>query len=348
MTTCISILSDQLIPNVLFIKQMTQPGDNHIFLTTKKMEADKKSAILVHALQLSVNSYKVIEIDANNPALILEKLDYYEWPASDSWIVNITGGTKMMSQMAYIHFSEKAHTKIYYWPIGSQQVQLLHPFIEAHIIKQPVYLNLPTYLAAQGYSYTAQAPLSHPFAKANRLFKQAIAAGNAGQVPEIAAAKKDEYFGPDKVYFAGGWFEEWLYYFMKTQLQLADDQIAYNLKLKHQYSQRKSESDNEVDVAFVYGNRLFIWECKVFNHIIGLGKKLPETVYKISSLSQSLGLQAVSFVVIFTPFGEDTQRKEFLNDITRLMRINKVFSMEDLVDTELFIEQVKKIMDYGT
>lgn len=347
MPTCISILSDQLIPNVLFIKQMTHAGDNHIFLTTKKMEGDKKSEILAQTLQLPAINYKVIEIDANSPTLILNVLDSYEWPEGVC-IVNITGGTKMMSQMVYLHFSEKEKTKIFYWPIGGKAIESLHPTIEAYPILHPVFLDLATYFKAHGYTYTSQTQLTKPFNMAQSLFTETVVGGSAGMVPSIMQAKEVFSDTDERVYYSGSWFEEWLFTFLKKELNLNEYAIGLNLKLKNIHSIRNTESDNEIDVAFVYKNRLYIWECKVYNQIGDRSKKIADPVYKISSISQSLGLQATSFVAILAAFGESQARKDFLKDITRVTRITKVFSMEDMADTNLFIIQVKKMIDYGT
>jgi hypothetical protein len=347
MSTCISILSEQLIPNVLFIKQMADTGNRHIFLSTEKMEADKKSNILADTLNLSLNQYKVVIIDPNRPADILEVLDEYSWP-DGPYIVNITGGTKMMSQMVYLYFSEISNSRIYYWPIGNKSVELLHPTIEELPIHKAVLLNLSTYFAAHGYSYICQTELYKPLTVAQGLLKQTIASGSAGKVPALTKPH-EVYFNPDeKVYFSGAWFEEWLYTFLKRELNLRDDAIGLNLKLKNIHASRPTESDNEVDVAFVYKNRLYIWECKVYNQIGHRSKKIADPVYKMSSISQSLGLQATSFVAILAMFGESQSRKDFLNDITRVMRIKKVFSMEDFFDTDLFLKELKILIDYGS
>ena len=72
--TIVSILSDQLIPNVLFIKQFGLEDCQHVFLTTKLMAGRHKSSILADALGLAENQYKKVEIDANSPGKILKKL----------------------------------------------------------------------------------------------------------------------------------------------------------------------------------------------------------------------------------------------------------------------------------
>lgn len=98
-------------------------------------------------------------------------------------------------------------------------------------------------------------------------------------------------------------------------------------------------------VAFVYQNKLFLWECKVYYTKSLSGKKISDAVNKISSLGRMLGLQAISLVAIMTPFGKDKNRKNFIKDITWTMRVKKVFSLEEKKDKTVFIEAIEKIIN---
>ncbi len=344
MAIIVSILSEQLIPNVLFIKQMALPHDNHIFLSTREMEANNKSAILASTLGLSEEKCKLLIIDANNPSLILKKLVKFVWQNDMPYIVNITGGNKLMSQMTYLHFAGKQDCNIYYWPIGSDCLEQLYPVIESVKIAEPYQLDLSTYIGAHGYSYTCQQQLAYPYSKAKGTFQNVIKFGSAEAVPEIIKARESHYNLPDKQYYTGAWFEEWMYAFLKQSLKLASSQIALNLKLKNSQSVSKTENDNEIDVAFVFNNKLYIWECKVYTGQVKSGK-IANAIYKISSVSQSLGLQATSLVAILSPLGFDVKRKDFLNDITKIMRVKKVFALEDMSDSKLFVSKIKEIIN---
>jgi hypothetical protein len=159
-------------------------------------------------------------------------------------------------------------------------------------------------------------------------------------------AKSQAYTKHDKQYLLGIWFEEWLYDYLKRILQLQDNQIAFNLKLKNNQSVRRTESDNEMDVAFVYNNKLYVWECKVFYSSQINGKKISDPVYKISSVCQSLGLQAVSLVIIAAKFGDSAARKDFIKDLTKIMRIERVFALEDMISLDNFESQVKAMVGF--
>lgn len=275
------------------------------------MEKKNKSSILADCLGLTERDYRLIVVDANSPEMILEVLDNYPWKESTSYVINITGGTKMMSQMTYIHFSKKKNAEIYYWPIGCDYIEKLHPEITRQKLNRVYQLGLKTYIAAHGYDYSCQQQISYPFSKADNIFNKVVCYKSAENVPEIIQAKAEDYYKHDKQYYLGVWFEEWMYSFLKQELNLSDNQIVFNLKLKNRQSIRRSESDNEIDVAFVYNNRLFIWECKVYYTQSATGKKISDAVYKISSVSQSLGLQATSLVAILCPLEIVKNEKNF-------------------------------------
>ena len=348
MATIVSILSEQLIPNVLFIKQMGKPGDKHVFISTKDMEDEKKhkSETIVFCLNLKPNQYKVMTIDANSPALILSALKNFNFPLEEHYVVNITGGNKIMSQFTYLHFKEFKNVIISYWPIQRNVIEQLHPELKSIDLGKVNSLPLETYINAHGFNITRTLKTSFPFSVSNSIFNQIITTGKPESVPEISMVRSGNYLGNDKGYYNGIWFEEWMYEFLKKELKLTEDSIAFNLKLKSIFSERGSESDAEIDVAFVYRNKLFIWECKVYNSGTVKANRINEAVNKISSFSPALGIQATSIVAILSPFGFDLERKKSISDNIRLRNVAKVFSLEDMRNKHNFITEVKKIIKY--
>lgn len=347
MATIVSILSEQLIPNVLFIKQMGKPGDKHVFISTEEMEQRKrKSETIVFCLNLKPNQYKVMTIDANSPALILAALKKFNFPPEEHYVVNITGGNKIMSQFTYLHFKEFKNVVISYWPIQRNVIEQLHPDLQSIDLGKVNSLPLETYVNAHGFNISSPLKTSFPFSVSNAVFNNVIANGKPEMVPEIRDARSAQYVKDDKGYYNGIWFEEWMYDFLKKELKLAENAIAFNVQLKSIFSERGSESDAEIDVAFVYRNKLFIWECKVYNSGTVKGTRINEAVNKISSFSPALGIQATSIVAILSPFGPDIQRKKSIVDNIRLRNVAKVFSLEDMRNKHNFITEVKKIIHY--
>ncbi len=348
MATVISILSDQLIPNVLFIKKMANTSDSHIFLSTEGMEQKHKSKILADTLNLGQANFRTILIDQNSPSKILEVLEkeFTKDKTKDDFIINITGGTKMMSQMTYFYFWGMENTSIYYWPVGEEYLEQLHPEFKRKVLENPVHLNLKSYFSAYGYSFTQAEKKSNSYKVADTLLNKVIKAGDSALVPEIANSTRENYRKNDKSYLTGGWFEEWAYYTLKQGLGLKDSEIGLNLKIKNERSKRTSESDNELDVAFVYNNTLYILECKVYTKKQLTGKKITDAIYKISSIRQSLGLRATAMVFILSPFGKSRGRQNTIKDLMRMANVKQVFSLENLGNKQTILNEIKKMINY--
>ena len=310
------------------------------------MAGRHKSSILADALGLAENQYKKVEIDANSPGKILKKLKEFFKDSTAEYLVNITGGTKMMSQMVHEFFKNFQKAEIYYWPIEYNYVEQLYPAFKEVFFYQQTELDLGTYLAAYGYSYTANRELTYKYSRANELYTQVCQKKDSGSVANIQKATQADYTKEDKKYLIGGWFEEWLYATFKKELDLADNAIAYNLKLKSEYSLRNTESDNEIDIAFVYKNTLYIVECKVFTALSLHSKKITDAIYKISSIRQSMGLKATALVCILSPFGDNPERKKNIDYLCQMAQVKEIFSLETMVEKEKFINQIKKITNY--
>lgn len=346
MPTIVSILSDQLIPNVLFIHKMSKPGDYHVFLTTDEMEGRHKSVILAGALGLSDGQFKVLCIDPHNPSLIIEKLKSASWlHPGQSYIVNITGGTKMMSQMVAAFFNSFPDAQVCYWPGSNDPIYQLFPTMATIPKEGAPELSLYEYLSSYGYSFSASTTLSQPTDRSEKLFQQVVHKHGAEFVHEIVAAKSQQYTKSDRQYLLGGWFEEWMYHQLKTILGLKNDQIAFNVKLKSRFATTNFESDNELDIAYIFNHKLYIWECKVYyGSNKSLGSNIRSSAYKLASIRQSLGLQAVSFAAILTPFGLSPQRRSGVSDLCRLLQIKHIWSLEGLKNRQDFVDELKQLM----
>lgn len=92
--------------------------------------------------------------------------------------------------------------------------------IFSELKNRPCWIWEPIFRAC-GYEFTSSGNLRYPFSKANVIFKEVAKLKSAEQVAKIAAAKDHHYLIPDKGYYLGGWFEEWLFHFLKTELRLS-------------------------------------------------------------------------------------------------------------------------------
>jgi len=90
-------------------------------------------------------------------------------------------------------------------------------------------------------------------------------------------------------YLTGGWFEEYVYYMIKTCINPDDIAIGVHIdgitEIKH---------NNELDVCFIKNNQLFVIECKSG---INSDSMFNEIVYKVSALKEVLlGLDCNSYI----------------------------------------------------
>lgn len=90
-------------------------------------------------------------------------------------------------------------------------------------------------------------------------------------------------------YLTGGWFEEYVYYLVKSVFQPDDIAIGVHIdgitEIKH---------NNELDVCFIKNNQLFVIECKTG---INSDSMFNEIVYKVSALKEVLlGMECNSYI----------------------------------------------------
>ena len=134
--TCIVLLiSDQTIPNVMFLKwYFKEPLGRYdvLFLSTKAMEDKEKSKCIADAVDylkkfISMPHTKIV--DENNTLQIRQSLEqFFTKNLYEKIVANITGGTKLMSLALYEYCKsvQTSDVEIFYQPIG-KELLMLHP-----------------------------------------------------------------------------------------------------------------------------------------------------------------------------------------------------------------------------
>jgi hypothetical protein len=334
-TTLLSIISDQAGPNLLFIKQFAQPDSSFLFISTVEMEGKNATSNLINSLKLLTERCKTILIDANDAEKILKSLKHANLPSSHKYLVNLTGGNKLMSQMVFQHL-QTFNAEMYYAPIASTSYQLLHPDVK-QIPKNPaVIISLKEYLEAYGFEVQLnQSPIwERPSPKT--LYKKVLKSGHPGRVAEIAKATDQEYKEGDKGYLMGTWFEKYLHDHFKETLGLAASQIAYNVGIKRKDSATNFDKDNEFDVMFIYRNDLYVFECKVYPTVKLKTNRISDPLFKLASLTQNFGLNCKKYFAYLGEFTADQQA------ITQLENIRNNLGIERIIDIQVFRENSGK------
>ncbi len=147
----VSLVSDQTIPNVLFIHEMDQM-DKYLFITTKKMIDKGLLENTLAACPQTADRNESIIVDENSvldTVRKLEQISELKFQDKDEFIVNITCGTKMMILGVYEYFRER-RSEIRYIPIGTNTVKLLFPMVKTREFPLRFRFNLNTYFTASG------------------------------------------------------------------------------------------------------------------------------------------------------------------------------------------------------
>jgi hypothetical protein len=334
-TTLLSIISDQAGPNLLFIKQFAQPDSSFLFVSTVEMEGKNATANLINALRLPIKRCKTILIDANDAAKALTSLQAAKLSDKQKYLINLTGGNKLMSQMVFQHL-QPFDAEMYYAPIASTSYQLLYPDIK-QIPKNPdVIISLKEYLEAYGFEVQLnQSPLwGRPSPKT--IFKKVLKTGHPGKVAEIAKATDQEYKEEDKGYLMGTWFEKYLHDHFQETLELAPNQIAYNVGIKRKDSTSNFDKDNEFDVMFIFKNNLYVFECKVYPTGKLKTNRISDPLFKLASLTQNFGLNCKKYFAYLGEFSADQQA------ITQVDNIRNNLGIERILDIQTFREDTGK------
>lgn len=329
----LSIISDQAVPNLLFIKQFQTEGSEYFFVTTKEMEEKQATDHLMAALKLPESKCHKIIIDANDALLIFQQLKEFPFPTKGEFLINITGGNKLMSQMVFTHFMDYS-SKMFYSPIDSDQYQQLYPEVLSIPKNLDIILSLEQYLYAYGFEITGDVPYFKGNPKPTVLFKKVLEAGGAGKVPEISKTNNPEYKKPDKGYLQGAWFEHYCYQFFKRIFRLNDSQIACSVGLKKIGSPTSNEHDNEFDLMFIYQNDLYVFECKVYTSSKYSKEKFQIPMFKLASLTQKFGLKCKKYLTVLADLPDLEETSDQLDQLRSNLGIDKLITLSEFKNAQ--------------
>jgi len=314
----VSLLSAQTIPNVLFINELPKM-DKYIFISTEEMKKNNKFNMIINAckIQQDIAVEKIVEEDnLDNISKILSQITFQD---DDEIILNLTGGTKIMSISTY-NFFKKMEATIYYLPIGKNEYLKIFPSSKKKHYSLNYRINVIDYLTAYGIEIKNKNTnkLFAPKEQTENIFKKYLnneidphtfseikQLRNNNRLKNGKTISVEESHKPylknlgfknivcwtkDLVdYLTGGWFEEYTYTLIKDYGKLDNNYIAINLNIT------KNGAQNELDVVFIYENAIYIIECKT-SLKEGNEDFLNETLYKISALQKGFGLAVNSYL----------------------------------------------------
>ncbi len=329
----ICIVSEQTIPNILSIYHFKP--DRLIFLTTERMEAEKRTDFILNALKIYGLDYTAIDkherVKMNQDSFeecqskIAEIVNKHK---DDKMVVNITGGTKIMSLAAYECFRDRVG-HIIYIPIPKNEFITIKPKDDKDGAITPLELrvSVEAYVTAYGVKVRNKNKLENlkNLAKNNeslsqwmvenyteienllrKLYVDLCGHRDDKNFPyklnyELRNAKEAEFL--EKIEIRG---ETKIKTLLKEEIRfLTGDwlstycfNVISNLNVDDCATEIELESSkgvsNEFDVMFTKDNALYIIECKTLGT---REEKYSDFLYKISALQQEFGLRVRGFLV---------------------------------------------------
>lgn len=369
----VSLVSQQTVPNVLFINEI-KDIEKYLFITTEKMEEKNKREIIMEACDcVNDDNSTYIIVSEDSIKDMQQKLEMFvdkEIADEDTFIVNLTGGTKLMSIGAFDFFKDHK-SEIYYIPFGKNTYRQIFPDVKHREFDLKYRFTLDGYLKANGISVLGKASvLKYDIEITKNIFKifeenkiikyldlltelrdqskkYWYKQKNKKYVKDFTNAKKfndllksinwniqhvDKY---DIKYLTGGWFEEYIFYFCSHIFD--NDNLGSNYKLD-----LGSSVDNEFDVLFVHENYLYIIEAKTNLKGVAGSNIINNIIYKSSSLNAEFGLSCKSY--LFHLDNDFKTKKHYAKYIQRAKLMGlKVIGPDELTPSKI-VSTIKNLL----
>ena len=366
--TIVSIVSDQTLPNYIFIKEMYKPGDSLLFISSEKMYP--KVSYIISTLAYT-DEYQVVLLEDENNWEVMKAQICSQLSSDTTYIVNLTGGTKFMA-LAVKEAFENFQSNFAYIPLPQNVFMSPQSAISVPIKYR---VSVKEYLSLYGLKLvSAGKQTTQSLTTTNNMFtlfteKQLSPAefdiidklrayrdynidistvetkDGTDKKPQIPGLcfflnflertiglvweRQDNKLHKEVIqYLTGGWFEEYIYHLMTTFIKPTDIQLGMLISSKNTTD---FNNKNDLDVVFTKGNKLFVVECKTG---IPNGKlsAFKEIVNKATALNQTLlGLYAQSFIFALC---SEKQAGQFTS-AAQYMRIN-------FYNTPYFIDAEKR------
>ncbi|MEA4985760.1 hypothetical protein SDC9_40005 [bioreactor metagenome] len=329
-TLLVSLVSDQTIPNVQLIEEFKNQVYCYLFITTKskkdRAEWIIKSSGISHACikEIEVNEFSFDDIET--------KLDTFPFDEYERKILNLTGGTKVMVLASYEYFKELG-AEIYYLTGNENEYIKLAPGRKKKVFHLNSKLNLHQYLIAYGFNVSPTSPSSISFEITQNTFNKYIEGKFLNYENVLSELRKNRSkknidislienlsnflneikFIPQEnnklnrleiKYLTGEWFEEYVAHKIQKELNLSNDEIKTGLIITKK-NRNGVDIQNEMDVLFIYNDKLYTIECKtsiyITSNIDGKMERtniLKETIFKSDSLKQGFGLYVNTSIFI--------------------------------------------------
>jgi len=337
-TILISLISDHTIPNVLAVHHFKP--DELLFISTKKMEKKKKITAILMTLDRLGLTYENDSIIVREDSILdcHKKIgNWIEGKEDAEFVVNLTGGTKIMSIAAYEFFKDYS-SKMIYIPIPKNE--FIVPFPKkrpGEPVKLDLRLSVIEYLTAYGLKVVNESHLdSYREDAIKRKELSNWIANNYDKLKNLLMwlcgilrthRKKKQFILKDKFFGASSEEEQllsrlnfaydkgtvskeidkseinyltggWLEEFCFVNVSELVDRGIDDAVIGLQLENTQG-GNNEFDIMFTRDNALYFIECKSLDQN---EDKKTDALYKVGALQKEFGLRIESFFVTTSPY----------------------------------------------
>lgn len=250
-TLLVSLVSDQTIPNVQLIKEFGEEVTDYLFITTEGMEKKGTRQWIENACNIKG---EIIKVDEYSFADIHEKLSQYDFDSFDKVVVNLTGGTKVMTMVAE-EFFKSIGAEIFYVTGKNNEYIRVFPKRTKSVFAFEQKLTVADYLTAYGFTFQEPKPATFSIDVAKPIVElyssdegiqaniDAIRFINVQRNKDKGVKKEDlckiesflkeiqfplqngQLTAEEVKYLSGEWLEEYVGLRIKDELNLSDDEI---------------------------------------------------------------------------------------------------------------------------
>jgi hypothetical protein len=308
----VSIIGNQTLPNILPIKEFDNQIHKHIFISTSKVQTEL--SWVKNLCNIEENQCINLPVDENDISDILEKLEGIseQFNNDDLFLVNLTGGNKVMSLGVFQFFSQSNfNSEMFYLNIGSNILRQVYPLVPHEMRDKPLNyrLNVEEFLLCYGASIQNKHKIFTTVKDKN--YTKVFFDKKWSKKPIISKLRTEDYQSKGIVfsdippllkkeikeflqligfkleisdrltaeevkYLTGGWWEEYCFNYIKDKFNIQEPYIAIGLQ--------NTKTNNELDLSFVLNNVLYVFECKttVFNK-----DDFEDYVYKLAAIKDN-------------------------------------------------------------
>lgn len=324
----VSLISEQTIPNVLLIKDL-EDIDQYLFISTEKMEKTNRPQWIIQGSKIEGKPVRIITVAEDSLNDIEEKLKGLDFNDDDDFFVNLTCGTKIMSIGVYNFFRNKT-CEIFYMPIGKNVYRKIFPEVKKKERLINYRVGIDEYLDCYGVETVNRHRLNkllRPPEYTGKFFEYYVRATH----PDLALLESLRAYRTKRnvpvnsidgletfirkvgfesslpgaltkaeiKYLTGEWFEEYIYTWLKSELNISDEAIVNSIQIK------RKDVQHEFDVMFTYNNALYVIECKTSVYDKEQGKIfINDAIYKLAALKKDFGLYVTAYIFTLSRKGD--------------------------------------------